>query len=116
MVAEHSRGLCARLCRVESESFQIDCYGRFFCAVSSHFIFRPSAAGIDEMPRPVIRMCVAMAWPPKKPPGASPQPVTERVEGEPYGGLMHGDMHNGNSESSSASDTFLTCKYSCPCY
>lgn len=60
----------------------------------------------------VIRMCIAMAWPPKKPPEQNPQPAVERVEGEPYGGLIHRDMHNGNSRSSSANDTWFTRKYS----
>ncbi|KAI3325952.1 hypothetical protein HD806DRAFT_552340 [Xylariaceae sp. AK1471] len=44
----------------------------------------------------LIRMCIAMGWPPAKPPGENPQPVTERAEGEPHGGLIHGDMHDGN--------------------
>ncbi|KAI0390127.1 hypothetical protein F5Y17DRAFT_446080 [Xylariaceae sp. FL0594] len=44
----------------------------------------------------LIRMAMAMAWPPEKPAGENPQPVTESVTGEPRGRLAHCDMHNEN--------------------
>lgn len=47
---------------------------------------------------PVVRMCIAMGWPAEKPEEEDPQPVTEVVKGRTYGGLIHGDMHDQNSE------------------
>ncbi|KAI1303506.1 hypothetical protein F5Y03DRAFT_407240 [Xylaria venustula] len=44
----------------------------------------------------LLRMCIAMGWPPVKPEGKNPQPVTEVVNGRPYGGVLHHDMHEGN--------------------
>ncbi|KAI1429219.1 hypothetical protein F5Y12DRAFT_782184 [Xylaria sp. FL1777] len=44
----------------------------------------------------LVRMCIAMGWPPEKPDGENPQPVIEEVNGRPYGGLIHRDMHEGN--------------------
>lgn len=45
----------------------------------------------------VIRMVIAMGWPPAKPAGEDPKPVLEQIRGAPYGGLMHRDMHEENS-------------------
>ncbi|TGJ79590.1 hypothetical protein E0Z10_g9168 [Xylaria hypoxylon] len=44
----------------------------------------------------ILRMCIAMGWPPNKPDGVNPQPVLETSQGAPYGGIIHGDMHHSN--------------------
>ncbi|KAI0535410.1 hypothetical protein GGR58DRAFT_515387 [Xylaria digitata] len=44
----------------------------------------------------LVRMCIAMGWPPQRPDGIDPQPVLETANGDPYGGIIHGDMHHGN--------------------
>ncbi|KAJ2987537.1 hypothetical protein NUW58_g4453 [Xylaria curta] len=44
----------------------------------------------------LIRMCIAMGWPPRKPQGYDPQPVIEKASGGARTGLQHRDMHDGN--------------------
>ncbi|KAI8634666.1 hypothetical protein F5Y19DRAFT_469727 [Xylariaceae sp. FL1651] len=44
----------------------------------------------------LIRMCIAMGWPPDMPDGENPQPVSERIQGPPHGGFIHGDLHHEN--------------------
>ncbi|KAF2972956.1 hypothetical protein GQX73_g620 [Xylaria multiplex] len=44
----------------------------------------------------LLRMCIAMGWPPEQPDGIDPQPVLETATGNPYDGINHGDMHHGN--------------------
>ncbi|KAI1122171.1 hypothetical protein F5Y10DRAFT_287486 [Nemania abortiva] len=41
-----------------------------------------------------LRMVIAMGWPPK--PSAEGEPVTEEIQGDPHGGLVHFDMHDMN--------------------
>ncbi|KAI0410485.1 hypothetical protein F5X98DRAFT_385553 [Xylaria grammica] len=44
----------------------------------------------------LIRMCIAMGWPPAQPPGPDPQPVSERARGGATAGYQHRDMHSAN--------------------
>ncbi|KAI0185750.1 hypothetical protein EV127DRAFT_440930 [Xylaria flabelliformis] len=44
----------------------------------------------------LIRMCIAMDWPAKKPEDEDPQPVREVPDDRARGGLIHGDMHDEN--------------------
>ncbi|KAI0411475.1 hypothetical protein F5X98DRAFT_383784 [Xylaria grammica] len=44
----------------------------------------------------LIRMVIAMGWPPAQPAGNDAKPVLEQIRGPPYGGLIHNDMHEGN--------------------
>ncbi|KAJ3576219.1 hypothetical protein NPX13_g3765 [Xylaria arbuscula] len=44
----------------------------------------------------LLRMVVAMGWPPAKPDGEEPKPVQEQISGPPTGGLRHNDMHEEN--------------------
>ncbi|KAI0435620.1 hypothetical protein F4803DRAFT_567511 [Xylaria telfairii] len=40
----------------------------------------------------LIRMVIAMGWPPEKPDGEDPQPVIEEINGPAYGALVHRDI------------------------
>ncbi|KAI0467777.1 hypothetical protein F4859DRAFT_517647 [Xylaria cf. heliscus] len=40
----------------------------------------------------LVRMVIAMGWPPKRPDGQDPQPVIEEINGPPYGALVHRDL------------------------
>lgn len=57
-------------------------------------------------------MCIAMGWPPEQPDGENPQPVIEEIDGSPYGGLIHRDLHEGNSKLPLDNSALSSDKYS----
>ncbi|KAI1359871.1 hypothetical protein F5Y08DRAFT_344243 [Xylaria arbuscula] len=45
----------------------------------------------------LVRMVVAMSWPPRQPNAENPQPVIEEPDGPPYAPFAHGDLFSDSS-------------------
>ncbi|KAI1342677.1 hypothetical protein F5Y15DRAFT_430028 [Xylariaceae sp. FL0016] len=71
----------------------------------ARLITKASGRGVNIFPNRIlwrfflclVRMCIAMTWPPDRPAGVNPQPVLEksRPNDQPRG-LKHDDVHNHN--------------------
>ncbi|KAJ8132389.1 hypothetical protein O1611_g1234 [Lasiodiplodia mahajangana] len=53
----------------------------------------PLTQGVECLrPHGMIRMVIALGWPPRRPEGGDPQPVIEQINGPAYGAYVHADL------------------------